>query len=108
MNVIVHELPAIGACDFCAVKVDTGWSYPAKDCAAYYPDINFLFKSEGAWLACPECHKLIEADDRKGLAKRMYTVCGDDPNNDAPVVGHEMFYRNRTGAPIQYTGETIN
>jgi hypothetical protein len=51
-------------CDFCSSS-DVTWSYDAAD---YILDEKW--GSRGGWAACDECHDLIEADDRLGLARR--------------------------------------
>lgn len=51
-------------CDFCSSPVPA-WSYPATS----FIDLMGS-QSIGDWLACEECHALIEADDRDGLARR--------------------------------------
>jgi hypothetical protein len=59
-------------CDFCSVNADSKvWSYPTPDFlyTLQMPEFG-LHASKGDWAACEECHALIEADDRVGLATR--------------------------------------
>jgi hypothetical protein len=55
-------------CDFCSAPGPT-WAYPAQDFIAYLA-LPLVGESVGAWAACEECHRLIEAGDREGLAVR--------------------------------------
>jgi hypothetical protein len=55
-------------CDFCSAS-DPAWRYPARSFIAYNA-WNIAGESVGDWAACEECHGLIEANDRPGLARR--------------------------------------
>lgn len=59
-------------CDFCSGP-DVRWSYPARDfidLGLASPNRLIVSESVGAWAACDECHRLIEADDREQLLRR--------------------------------------
>jgi len=51
-------------CDFCSAA-PPAWRYPAATFMG-----PFRTRSVDDWLACTECHRLIEAGDRNGLAQR--------------------------------------
>lgn len=55
-------------CDFCSAPAPA-WRYPARTFLAYCV-ANVAGESVGDWAACDECHRLIEAEDRNGLAQR--------------------------------------
>ena len=55
-------------CDFCSAPGPV-WRYPARTFVAYC-EPNVAGESVGDWAACDQCHVLIEADDRGGLAQR--------------------------------------
>lgn len=55
-------------CDFCSAP-GPAWRYPARSFIAYSA-ANIAGESVGDWAACEECHMLIEANDRPGLAQR--------------------------------------
>ncbi len=92
------EIVGAGICDFC-MSPRPAWCYPA---------MSFLdalgSKSVGDWLACAECHGLIEAGDRDGLLERAIRHV-DPPRNareaDATrwYIGdlHVLFRAHRTG-----------
>lgn len=54
-------------CDFCSVEERAAWIFPAHSIEV--PETGHL--SVGDWMACEECHRLIEAGDREGLVKRF-------------------------------------
>ena len=60
-------------CDFCS-SPDVAWSYPAQTFEIREdPELVAMFgklESVEAWLACVECARLIDANDRRGLAQR--------------------------------------
>lgn len=93
-------------CDFCSSRYPR-WCYPAATFDAQ-ADGNLLGVSNGDWLACEECRRLIEADDRVGLAERaiaipsiQQNVVQDGAGREAALswaLGmHEQFFDNRTG-----------
>jgi len=54
-------------CDFCLAE-NPQWEYEAKDMAiTAHPQIDM---SQGAWAACGDCVRLIEANDVDGLLDR--------------------------------------
>lgn len=61
-------------CDFCS-SADVRWEYPAADFVVF--DLPVRQGSKDGWAACEECHLLIEADDRTGLADRSLAAFGD-------------------------------
>jgi hypothetical protein len=52
-------------CDFCSA-CHPAWLYPADSFLDQFKSV-----SQGDWLACGECHRLIEAGDRDALAARV-------------------------------------
>lgn len=85
-------------CDFCLAS-DPQWEYMARE-----HELPGDTLSIGSWCACDLCRLLIDADDRKGLARRAH--------NRVPIVGldaieqtQELFFRNRTSdaQPIRLT-----
>jgi hypothetical protein len=57
-------------CDFCSSPAPA-WRYPAVT----FTDLCGS-RSVDDWLACEKCHRLIEAGDRGGLARRSLTAPG--------------------------------
>jgi hypothetical protein len=57
-------------CDFCSSPGPV-WRYPAESFRDQWRGWSF-----GDWLACDECHSLIEAGDRMGLGERSLTAQG--------------------------------
>jgi hypothetical protein len=55
-------------CDFCS-SAGPAWRYPARTFIAYRVS-TLAGESVGDWAACETCRRLIEADDRRGLAER--------------------------------------
>lgn len=53
-------------CDFC--NESATWTYPARDVVVM--DLPVRQGSLGAWAACDQCSRLIEAEDDEGLARR--------------------------------------
>lgn len=56
-------------CDLCAHPAPNR-TYPAVDVVIDLGDDGPLHLSEGGWAACEDCARLIDADDRDGLADR--------------------------------------
>lgn len=59
-------------CDFCSVTAPA-WLYPAGDVVSVLsvggvPDT--VHDVSGPWMACEECHMLVQKGDREALAKR--------------------------------------
>lgn len=91
-------------CDFCSSPTPS-WRYPAES----FHDL-FGSRSVEDWLACEECHALIAAGDRIGLARRSLSAPGVQM-----AVGflgralaldycrdlHDRFWRARRGAPYR-------
>ncbi len=105
-------------CDFCS-SPDVRWRYPARDhdCWAVLSldEENNLesktARSVGAWAACEECSKLIEAGDKAGLLRRSVETCERDPLDPekkitAIVIAdiHAGFWANRTGPRYEEKG----
>lgn len=59
-------------CDFCSGQ-PVLWSYPCRD--FQFPE---GIGSAGAWAACAECARLIDADQREALAQRAVHVADRD------------------------------
>jgi hypothetical protein len=82
-------------CDFCSSPAPA-WSYPA----ASFIDLMGSH-SIGDWIACEDCHALIEADDRDGLARRAVAALADkvDPEWSLAYCRdlHRRFRAHRTG-----------
>jgi hypothetical protein len=99
-------------CDFCSAP-GPAWAYPARDFDAYlaFPVVG---ESVGAWAACQECHRLIEAGDREGLAVRSLDelIFGcPEAAMAAPALKqellqlHELFFANRLGTAVRTVPE---
>jgi hypothetical protein len=91
-------------CDFCS-EPEVVWRYPARTFLAYAL-AGVVGQSVGDWAACPICHALIEAGDRKGLSERsLQTLLDKHPEMRSAasklrqqIAGfHEMFFANRLG-----------
>lgn len=91
-------------CDFCSLPVPA-WRYPAES----FHDA-FGGRSVEDWLACEDCHKLIVADDRDGLARR--SLCAPGVQMAVGVLGraealrycrdlHERFWKARRGTAFR-------
>jgi hypothetical protein len=52
-------------CDFCSSE-NPVWLYPAE---SFFDEVGS--RSVSDWIACQECHRLIEAGDRNALAMRV-------------------------------------
>lgn len=99
-------------CDFCSAP-EPLWAYPARDFVAYLA-LPLVGESVGAWAACEECHRLIEAGDREGLAVRsldeLIFQC-PEAAIAAPALReelrrlHEMFFANRVGTAVRTVAE---
>lgn len=67
------QVVVVAVCDFCSHNLIEGevWTHPCKD-FEYDIDIGGAPSggSKGDWAACQTCHELIEAGDRKAVAKR--------------------------------------
>jgi hypothetical protein len=91
------------------------WAYPAKDFVAYLA-LPLVGESVGAWAACEECHRLIEAGDRKGLAARsldeLIFQC-PEAAIAAPALKeelrqlHALFFANRAGIAVRSVAEPV-
>lgn len=87
-------------CDFCS-SPHPAWVFPAKSFAG-----PCNTESSGDWLACNECHRLIEAGDREGLAARVrltpaFAVAGveEDYAREFALRLQQGFFDNRAGEP---------
>lgn len=94
-------------CDFCSATAPA-WCYPASSFIAVTVG-PLVSASEGGWAACEECHRLIEAGDRKQLAERSLTTLIEAHPEMAPVRDelidslrdlHARFFAHRCGAAI--------
>ena len=99
-------------CDFCSAP-EPVWAYPARDFVAYLA-MPVVGESVGAWAACEECHRLIEAGNREGLAVRSL----DELVMQRPEIAlaapelkerlsmlHSLFFANRVGTAIRTAPE---
>jgi hypothetical protein len=94
-------------CDFCSAKAPA-WCYPAASFVAMTIG-PLVSASEGGWAACDECHRLIAADDREGLAERSLATLIEAHAEMASVQGeligslrdlHAQFFAHRYGDAI--------
>jgi hypothetical protein len=101
-------------CDFCSAPGPT-WAYPARDFVAYLA-LPLVGESVGAWAACEECHRLIEAGDHEGLAVRSLDelIFGcPEAAIAAPALKqelrqlHELFFANRLGLAMRTAPEPV-
>jgi hypothetical protein len=90
---------AVVICDFCSSPAPA-WCYPA---ATF--DGPFHTRSVQDWLACEECHRLIEAGDRTGLARRAVLNPAVRQHGIDPAFArryarelHDGFFEHRRGA----------
>jgi len=99
-------------CDFCS-EPEVAWRYPARNFLAYAV-AGVVGQSVGDWAACPTCHALIEAGDRKGLSERsLRTLLDKNPEMRAAaselreqIAGfHQMFFANRLGEAQEQVGD---
>ena len=106
-NILGQRCEACGyICDFCSSTPVTT-SYPAVDTAV---DLSGLHGSNGNWAACAICARLIDENDRDGLASRSVmtfieeylpeypgpSAIADELRADFRVI-HEAFFAARTG-----------
>jgi hypothetical protein len=100
-------------CDFCSAP-DPVWRYPAGSFLAYCV-ANILGESVGDWAACKQCHMLIEANDRSGLARRsLDELIAKQPEAilAAPALYeklaelHQEFFAHRAG-PAVHVGANV-
>jgi len=103
------QIRVVTVCDFCSSTANARWTYPARD----FPmsvDTTALdttaYMSRGDWLACDDCHALIQAGDLACLATRC--VDYELPRTRSRQRGelfreirdlHDRFMANRTGDP---------
>jgi hypothetical protein len=94
-------------CDFCSAKAPA-WCYPAASFVAMTIG-PLVSASEGGWAACDECHRMIAADDREGLAQRSLSTLIEAHPEMASVreelIGslrdlHAQFFAHRCGDAI--------
>lgn len=99
-------------CDFCSAAAPA-WAYPAKDFVAYVA-LPVVGESLGAWAACEECHRLIEAGDREGLAVRsLDELIFQWPEAAIAVPAlkqelsrlHDLFFANCAGVAVRRAPE---
>ena len=95
-------------CDFCSDlqrSDDDVWTYPARSFTRGGAG------SAGAWAACSTCHRLIEAGDRRGLARHAVQMfMAKDgvklPRDQRRQIMrkveklHNDFWAHRTGPPV--------
>jgi len=87
----------LAKCDFCSSPAPA-WNYPAES----FKD-PLGSQSIGDWLACEECHALIEAGNYEGLARRALAALGHADHLEWSMAYcrdlYRMFRENRTGPP---------
>jgi len=95
-------------CDFCSAPAPA-WRYPARSFLAYCVP-NVVGESVGDWAACQECHMLIEANDRGGLAQRSLDELIRKHPEVSAAAGvlheeltalHREFFEHRSGPPVR-------
>ena len=95
-------------CDFCSTP-DPAWRYPARSFLAYCAP-NVAGESVGDWAACEQCHILIEANDRSGLAqrsldeliaKRPEAILAATVLYEELAGLHREFFAHRSGPPVR-------
>ncbi len=98
-------------CDFCSAP-GPAWAYRVRDFDAYlaFP----ADESVGGWAACEECHGLIEAGDRDGLASRsLDELISQCPEAAIEALAlkrelrelHDLFFASRLGTAIRAVSE---
>ena len=103
-------------CDFCSEPSPT-WCYPAETFIAMEVG-PVASASDGGWAACEECHRLIETDDRQGLADRSVALLIVANPEFAHVSGdlrrqlgdlHQGFFDHRLGpgTPIEVSDDKL-
>ncbi len=94
-------------CDFCSAPRPT-WCYPARSFVAYRVS-SLAGESVGDWAACGACHRLIKADDRRGLSQRSLDeliLKHPEAKAAADILFHDLaelhrqFFEHRDGPPI--------
>ncbi len=99
-------------CDFCSAPGPL-WAYPATDFIAYLA-LPLVGESVGAWAACDECHRLIEAGDREALAVRSLdelifrcpeAAIAAPAFKEELLQLHALFFANRAGAAVRAVAE---
>lgn len=108
-------------CDFCTVP-EPSWVYEAEDTvlgAIASRGVTEIHMTRGSWVACAECHDLIEAEDWGGLIQhcaRGWTDRNADLGVPVAVVGemiasvHATFRAARTDSrpsPIPSDSEIL-
>jgi hypothetical protein len=92
-------------CDFCG-SASPAWEYPCESFTV--PGIP-PGKSTGGWIACDDCHAVIEKNDREALARRGLL------NPSVSIIGpkaalagvreiHQQFFDRRGGPPLRVFG----
>ena len=99
-------------CDFCSAPAPV-WRYPARTFLAYCV-ASVAGESVGDWAACDECHKLIEAEDRKSLAQRSLDELILKHPEARPAAAvlyedlaelHNQFFAHRSGVAVPINAE---
>jgi hypothetical protein len=72
-------------CDFCSLNVELPWHYPVKPftlkLASSTGPVKYDFEED--WQACADCHACIEADNWKGLMRRVTSIADDSSASTA-------------------------
>lgn len=105
------DLSAVSVCDFCS-KVNPTWCYPTKE-GWYEIEGRKVAHDDEAWLACIECHDLIEEDRWSEVCDRTLSTHRKQgvPEFLMPSlrerVGdiHKFFRSQRQGEALRYPDE---
>lgn len=80
----LEPIPGMEVCDFCTGTPNVA-RYPCGLVVFEAPTGTHV--SSDPWGACAECHALIEADDRDGLARRsLRAFTAENPHADREAV----------------------
>ncbi len=89
-------------CDFCGSE-RPAWRYPAR---SFFDAVGS--QSKGDWLACQDCHMLIDAGELDHLTERCFrnVLAPAIPNGKAwsrlyIEHLHQLFWQHRTGRPYR-------
>lgn len=95
-GLIVESALTSPVCDFCG-HISPRWDY---DCETFNVGRH---GSVDGWLACEECSRMIESDDREGLVDRSMLAFPDRPDTVASRMRdglrrmQEGFFNHRIG-----------
>jgi hypothetical protein len=102
----------VGICDFCS-EPGPFWTYMATNFDVEFAQMNTISTSIGAWAACGQCHRLIEADKYRELCERALRIQVHKIEKGTPSAAlkfqlrkyikglHQRFKENRVGPAIE-------